>query len=250
MTMQPIRIAAALILLPAMLSAHPAAVTRFEVAAIKPTPPEQWSDPSGGTSGNGRYNMHNRTLRDYIWRAYFVTSDRVVGGPVWLGCDRFDIEANAEQPVDDDALMAMLRTLLEERFNLKIHREKRPGHALVLRVAKDGPKVARGGAGAPKYYNAHDHLDAANLPVIELVRILSRDLKLPVMDETGLEGAFTFTLHWNPDRADAAGPDDAPVVLRSEISRAMAAQLGLMLEHRQIRLDTVVIDRAEKPSAN
>src|SRR5258707_3985428 len=98
MPMQPIRIATALILLPAMLSAQPAAVTRFEVAAIKPTPPEQWSDPSGGTSGNGRYNMHNRTLKDYIWRAYFVTLDRVVGGPPRLDSDCFDIVAQAQTP--------------------------------------------------------------------------------------------------------------------------------------------------------
>jgi uncharacterized protein (TIGR03435 family) len=247
--MEPIHIAA-LILLPATLSAQPAPVARFEVAAIKPTPPEQWSDPSGGTSGNGRYNIHNRTLKDYIWRAYIVIPDRVVGGPVWLDSDRFDIQAKAEQPVDDDALMAMLRTLLEERFKLQIHREKRPGDALVLKVAKDGPKFASGDGGAPKYNNAHDHLDAANLPVSELVRILSRNLKLPVLDETALDGAFTFTLRWDPDRADAAGPDDAPAVLRSEVSRAMAAQLGLLLEHRRTPLDVLVIDRAEKPSAN
>jgi uncharacterized protein (TIGR03435 family) len=241
------RTAGILALLATTLSAQHA---RFEVAAIKPTPPEQWSDPSGATSANGRYTAHNRTLKDYIWRAYLVTPDRVVGGPAWLDSDRFDIEAKAEQPVGDDALMAMLCILLEERFNLKIHREKRLGDALVLRVAKDGPKLARGEPDAAKYNNAHDHLDAANLPLSELVRILSHDLKLPVVDETGLEGAFTFTLRWNPDRADAAGPDDAAAVLRSEISRAMAAQLGLLLEHRRTPLDTVVIDRADKPSAN
>jgi uncharacterized protein (TIGR03435 family) len=248
--MQPIRIAAVLILLPVTLSAQPVAITRFEVAAIKPTPPERWGDPSGGISGNGRYSMHNRTLKDYIWRAYFVAPERVVGGPAWLDSDRFDIEAKADQPVGDDALMDMLRTLLEERFNLKIHREKRSGEALVLRVTKDGPKLARGNAGTPKYNNAHDHLEATNLPMSQLVRILSHDLKLPTVDETGLEGAFTFTLRWNPDRADAAGPDDAPAVLRSEISRAMAAQLGLVLEHRRTPLEVVVIDRADKPSAN
>jgi uncharacterized protein (TIGR03435 family) len=249
--MQTIRTAAALALLVTALTAQPDAVLRFEVAAIKPTPPEQWSGPSGGTAGKGRYAMHNRTLKDYIWRAWLTVPERVAGGPAWVESERFDIEAKSEQPVDDDrVLMAMLRTLLEERFNLKVHIESRPGDSLVLTVAKGGPKLGPGSEGAPRYNNLHDTLDATNLPMSELASILSRNLRLPVADQTGLAGGFSFSLRWNPGPADLAEPQDVAAILRSEVGRAMAAQLGLQLEHRRTSVEILVIDHADQPSAN
>jgi uncharacterized protein (TIGR03435 family) len=234
-------------LLLATLSAQP----RFEVAAIKPTPPDEIRGPSGGTEGKGRYSMHNRTLKDYIWRAWLVIPDRVDGGPAWVDSDRWDIEAKAEQPIDDDeVLMAMLRTLLQDRFKLKVHWETRPGESLILSVAKGGPKLVSGGSDAHGYKNLHARLEATNLPISDLVSILSRNLRLPVVDQTGLTGGFTFTLQWDPGPADVATPEDAPAVLRSEVAKAMAAQLGLRLEHRRAPVEFLVIDRADPPTAN
>src|SRR5262249_38670113 len=126
---------------------------------IKPTPPDEIREPSGGTSGNDRYRIHNRTLKDYIWRAWLVVPERVVGGPVWLDTDRWNIEAKAAHPAEnDDAMMAMLRTLREERFHLKLHRETRTAESLFLKVAKDGPKLGPAIPGEAHYHNAHNSL--------------------------------------------------------------------------------------------
>jgi uncharacterized protein (TIGR03435 family) len=87
----------------------------------------------------------NKSLKDYIWRAYLVQPDNVVGGPPWIDSERFDINAKVEQPIDDDeVLMAILRTLLEERFQLKLHRESRIGESLILGFTKNGPTLQPG----------------------------------------------------------------------------------------------------------
>ena len=82
----------------------------------------------------------------------------------------------------------------------------------------------------------------------EFADILSRNLNLPVVDRTGLTGAFNFALHWNPDNAHALQHDEAAAELRSEMSTAIARQLGLSLRPRKMLVEILVIDHAEKPS--
>lgn len=76
---------------------------------------------------------------------------------------------------------------------------------------------------------------------------LSRDLNLPVIDRTGLVGAFSLTLRWNPDYADSLPRDEGLAQLRSEMSRAIAQQMGLTLKFRKMPVAILVVDHAEKP---
>src|SRR5215475_7859973 len=73
------------------------------------------------------------------------TSTAVVGGPDWRNQTAYAIEAQSQQPATQLQCQAMLRTLLEDRFGLKIHREAGEGdiYALVLDRSdgKLGPKV-------------------------------------------------------------------------------------------------------------
>jgi len=96
----------------------------------------------------------------------------------------------------------------------------------------------------------HDHLEAKKITMGEFAEILSRNLNLPVLNRTGLTGAFSFTLHWNPDDAGALQHEDAAAALRSEMSAAIARQLGLALTPRKMAVEMLVIDDAEKPSEN
>src|SRR5712691_6728246 len=96
---------------------------RFEVASVKPTSADQLNGPSGGKSSRGRLTMSNVTLKRCIMGAFGVGPNQILGGPDWLDSDRYENVAKAEQPVGDDGvLMAMLQTLLAERFKLAIHR--------------------------------------------------------------------------------------------------------------------------------
>jgi uncharacterized protein (TIGR03435 family) len=82
--------------------------------------------------------MTNVTLKRCIMGACGVGPNQIFGGPQRLDSDHYEIVAKAEQPVDDDGvLMAMLQTLLAERFKLVIHRETKAVQALVLEVAKN-----------------------------------------------------------------------------------------------------------------
>jgi uncharacterized protein (TIGR03435 family) len=233
------------------LQAQPAPPPRFEVAAIKPTPPNLTHGPSGGTEGKGRYHMHNRTLKDYIWRAYLVTPDQVLDGPPWVDSDRFDINAKSESPTDDDKVfMGMLRTLLEERFHLKLHREARMGEAVFLEAGKGGSKLQAANEGRTAYNNMHGNLTATRITMSQFAEIISHDLKLPVEDRTGLAGAFTFNLRWNADAPTIDNPEDTRSFLTSEFSKAATQQLGLTLKVRRMPVEVLVIDGADKPTDN
>jgi uncharacterized protein (TIGR03435 family) len=227
-----------------------AQTARFEVAAIRPSNSDEMNGPSGIETRRGLVRGTNVTLKRTIASAYGIGEYRVFGGPGWVESDRFQITAKADQPVGDDALDEMLKTLLAERFNLQLHRESRPGEALVLGIAKSGPKLHPAGDARLAYNNGHGHLEATSVPMSKLVEILSRDLKMLVVDRTGLTGAYNFTLQWNAGRPRIADPDDAAADLRFEMSTAISEQLGLTLKPQQVPVEMLVIDHAEKPSEN
>ena len=175
--------------------------------------------------------------------AYALGPNQIAGGPAWLDSDRFEILAKAEQPVDNDlVLMRMLQTLLAERFQLMVHRETRTIPALVLEVAKNGPKLEKAEGKEASTNNGRGLIDARTITMRRFAEVLSRQMDLPVIDGTGLPGAFDLKLEWAPPNAK---PDSGPSVFA-----ALQEQLGLRLESRKMPIEILVIDRAEKPSEN
>jgi uncharacterized protein (TIGR03435 family) len=144
--------------------------------------------------------------------------------------------------------MAMLQAALADRFKLVFHRELRMGQTMVLEVAQKAPKLEPASNARASWNNMHDHLQATKITMGEFAEILSRNLDLPVVDRTGLTGAFDFTLRWNPDEADALPRDEALATLRSEVSAQIAKQLALTLKYRKLPIEMLVIDHASKPS--
>ena len=132
------------------LASHPAAQSAagpsFEVASVKPSNPDA-ADPLGLPRTlpptPGRFTILNAPLRFLVLRAYGPLFDfQIIGGPDWQRSRRFDLQAKAENAAADmDAMLPMLRTLLEERFQLKVHTETRemPIHGLV--VARDDGRL-------------------------------------------------------------------------------------------------------------
>jgi uncharacterized protein (TIGR03435 family) len=223
---------------------------RFEVAAIRPSNFKELGGPSGIETRRGLVRANNVTLKRTIAGAYGIGEYRILGGPAWAESDRFQIAAKADQPVGDELLNAMLQTLLAERFNLKLHRESRTGETFLLGIGKSGLKLQPASDAPLSYNNGHGHLEATGVTMREFVEILSRDLSLPVVDRTGLTGAYNFTLRWNADRPRIADSDDAAADRRFEMSTAIAEQLGLKLKSQRMPIEMLVIDHAEKPSEN
>src|ERR1041385_7699053 len=156
----------------------------FEVASIKPSLAEAGS--SGWHTNQGLMRMNNQTLRQLISIAYSVSDAQIAGGPKWLAADRFDITAKPPKPDSEPEYRLMLRSLLIERFKLTVHRETRqfPGYSLV--VAKGGHKMAKAEVPGSSTKGGLGKINATGASMPKLAELLTRTLRLPVVDATGI----------------------------------------------------------------
>lgn len=211
----------------------------FETATIKPS-----NDAPGHSDLHiraSRIAATGETLKDLVAIAYQVKDAQVTGGPAWADIERYDINAEsngAGQP----QLLLMLQTLLADRFQLAFHHEERIMPAYAMTVVESGLKIQPAEAsGDPHSEGSKGSYTAEGVTMAKLADTLSRDLKTPVKDLTGVSGRYTFKVEWstegNVDSQDA-------------MFNAFERQLGVKFELRNMPIDTIVIDRAEKPSEN
>lgn len=131
----------------------PAAAARpeFEVASVRPSAPLDMAKlqaqvasgkmPRMGEHVDGLLAEYNYlSIKDLMQIAYKVKPYQITG-PDWLGTLRFDISARMPEGSKKDDAAKMLRTLLDERFQLKLHRETQEHPVFALVVSKDGPKL-------------------------------------------------------------------------------------------------------------
>lgn len=118
----------------------------FEVATIKISNPIKSTNPNDAEWGLGTRGNHfwsnNATVIDLVSFAYEVHAKQIAGGPLWCRTDRFDVEGvpNFEGKPVRAQLQTMLRKLLEDRFQLKVHTEKQELSVYALVVTGDGVK--------------------------------------------------------------------------------------------------------------
>jgi uncharacterized protein (TIGR03435 family) len=131
-------------------SPSPATPT-FEVVSIKPTAPTNFGLRGGGPRGD-RFSVSGLALKELVQMAYGRANSNgapfgqipVIGGPSWLDSDRFDVQAKADcggGVISREQLQLMVRSMLEDRFQLKAHIETRELPVYDLVVGKDGPKL-------------------------------------------------------------------------------------------------------------
>jgi uncharacterized protein (TIGR03435 family) len=270
------------------------APTEFEVADVKPTP----SDFQGirfNVLPSGQLNLQGVNLKLVMTVAWSISDDMLIGAPKWLDQDRFDIIAKAPRsaiiegggpngpPIDFDALMVMLKSLLVERFKLAAHMEERPISAYNLMAAKPKLKPADPtgrikcdeGPGA----DGKDPRDAKpilgrlitcqNMTMARFADMLQSlapgYIHAPVLDATGLDGAWDFTFNFSTmgqlqGRDGGGRGGDAPAPRNDAASDpngalslldALPKQLGLKLEMTKRPVQVLVIDHIEqKPTDN
>jgi len=236
------------ILLIAALDAQPAG-PRFEVASIKLSNAGPNSS-SGIRTGENRLDASNVTLKRCIIGAWSVGPQQVAGGPDWIDTDRFEINAKADRAVNDATFMLMLRDLLADRFQLALHRETRTQAVYVLEVVKTGPKLEKAEPGEASTSTAGDNtgvaMDARRVDMDSFARSLARETELTVVNKTGLQGTYNFKVHWVRDSARRNDPS----IEGASLFTAIQEQLGLRLRSEKAPVEVLVIDRAERPSAN
>ena len=187
----------------ALLAQQTAAPPAFEVADIKPSDPAARMPGKGRMLPGGRIEVPTITLRELIVFAYNVQENMISGGPKWAGSDRFDLVAKAPENTPMPAMQAMMQTLLAERFKLVFHREEKVMPAYVLTVGKREPKYHEGSGGRQtcnwtRLDSGLMRRECQNMTMPELARQPPGwggiGINLPVVDETGLMGAYDFHL--------------------------------------------------------
>ena len=234
----------------------------FEVATIKPVDPDAKAGRYIVMQGNNRFVEKAYTLKLLIAAAYDLNPRTISGGPGWIESDHYDIVAvtpGEVRPTHDEQ-MSMLRNLLTERFKLTFHREQKVFSIYELEIAKNGPKLKESGAPADEppqlistVYPQRIVMPARNATMSDLARLMQRAiLDRPVVDKTGLTGRYDFDLEWAPDETQFGG--EVPVASADAPSlplfSAIQQQLGLRLEATRGPIAALVVDRAERPSAN
>src|SRR5262245_13431546 len=233
----------------------------------------------GNGSGGGRFGP----LKILIGLACQVEQFQISGGPRWIESDRFDVVGKAEGAhADFNQLKAMLRSLLEDRFKLKVHLESKESSVYAMTVAKGGPRMSlsadqtspdvngptRQGAGPNR---GVIRVGVGNLvgnasTMSRLANVLSQRLDRLVVDNTNLTGRFDVRLQWAPSPGENVfDPNGARLATEiidmrgrslpldpagPSIFSAIQEQLGLRLESSRDLVDMLVIDHAEQPSEN
>jgi uncharacterized protein (TIGR03435 family) len=236
----------------------------FEAASIKLTDAKNGASHSHENSDPGMLRS-SMTLKSYIMAAYGVRDFQVLGGPNWMDASTYEIVAKLESPTDpppnvgshqrpgaeENHLYLALQSLLADRFQLKFHREIKEMPAYALAVAKNGfklkPASETEGCGTDSTGIANGKkLIATCVGMDRFVTFLARQMRLPVADETHIQGLYSFHLEWGPDDLKATGsPEDLP-----PLTAVIERQLGLKLESKKVPTDIIVVDSAERPSEN
>jgi uncharacterized protein (TIGR03435 family) len=236
-------------------SAKPAAAgpLAFEVASIK------LHDPALPGSmfhflPSGAFRVEGATLRSIIMRVYKLRGGQIVG-PDWIGKDRFDVNAKAEQPSSLNGLREMVQTMLANRFKLQFHHETKTMNLLVLLVDKPGKlKASEGG----------DPYEMATIQAIGPLKFKGVRASMPdlcsfiagwtdrpvVLDKTGIEGYYDFTFTFKPEDGLFKLPPGVETPDYPDLYQAVKEQLGLKLESQKGPVEMFVIDHAEKPKEN
>jgi uncharacterized protein (TIGR03435 family) len=202
------------------LTATPASAPtpEIEAATIKPVKEPSPNNMHDSTVGR-RLTMRYTTLRDLMMMAYEVDPRQIVDGPAWVATDEYDIDLVVPEGVQvNQCEEAVLAELMADRFQLKFHRQQRMMAVYVLEVAKGGPKLKAAGANSVENSQC-EHLGVcsfhkrtlANFARFMQFVVLDR----PVVDKTGIDGEFDFTLRWTPDESQFNG-------MKEKIHRAQA----------------------------
>ena len=223
----------------------------FEVASVKPVAPFAREPIDIRILPNG-VKITNLTLQNVVLQAFGVKRYQLSGGPEWMDSDRFDITAKVSREVPSSEILAMLRALLADRFELKTHRESREGNVFMLVVARGGPKLKESTAtesrvslfrNTPVDQPGVSYTIAGQKASMEIFasRLAEMEIGRPVLDRTGLRSEYDFKLTYaTNDDPDVSAP----------VYTAIQEQLGLKLEAGKGPIDMLFIDHAVKPSAN
>ena len=286
--MHIIRYALASLLLASVVSAQDRPT--FEVASIRPTAPDQNDVVVGVRITGAQLRISRWPLKEYLSMAYRIRPQQI-SGPDSLSA-LWDISATIPAGVSQDKVPEMLQALVADRFQMKAHMEKKDFPVYALEIGKEGLKIkeatlAPAAAGAPAATNvqgtggnnvvtlngddgssftlANNRVEVRRMTMERFANLVTRFLDRPVIDFTGLKGAYDLTL-------DIAPEDHTAMMVRAAVSQGVQLppqalqamnlgslnplkpgmeKAGFRLDARNAPLDVLVVDSiAKSPTEN
>jgi len=216
---------------------------QFEVASVKPFAPGQRQVTAGLHFDGALMRGIGLSLRDYLATAYRFKAT-LISGPDWTASDRFDISATLPEGASRAQVPEMLQALLADRFQVKLHHEKKEFPIFALVPAKGPLKLkevppdpnadpvndepvgmanvatiafvenvvsvqyARGAS----FSVGNNRIEVRKLPLWVFCRNLERYSDRQIVDMTGLTGAYDFTIDVTPE-------DYQAMMIRSAVLR-------------------------------
>ena len=244
----------------------------FDAAVVKRSDPRTSSAVVPGVPlPGGRWSAQRATLASILQFTYEIPVSRIVGLPDWARTERYDIAAKAKTNVAQSELRNMAKTLLAERFGLRIRIDKRDG--IIYAILRKDEREPLGSGLRQSSCDANEALRSAQAtgakavnpcggetisalaggalrlqlrgrPLSNLVTISGTraDFDSPLEDRTGLTGTFDIDLEFQP------GPfqvDSASAY--AWFGTALEEQLGLKIERRNEFVDVLVIEALQRP---
>jgi uncharacterized protein (TIGR03435 family) len=210
---------------------------------------------------NGEVEILSATLRGLVAIAYDQEDRRIAPTPKWMAEDRFDVIAKTDRAVPYDAIRVMLQNLLVERLNIAVHTEDQTLPVYVLLAGKK-PKLKESDGTARSDCKVittavRPTWGCQNTTMAQFTELLPRIanayIRPPLLDETGLAGAYDFELSWTPKRllpgASGIGAADTSAATPTadlSVFEALDQQLGLKAEEQKRPVPLLVIDRANQ----
>jgi bla regulator protein blaR1 len=256
----------------------------FDVASIKRNTSDTFVPiRTNPNVSKGEIRLVRVPARLLVLRAFplELSPPQILGLPGWADSEYFDVSAKGPSEVSGDDVQQMWRTLLADRMQLAAHYEmrERPTYDLVFaqsdRSLGAGLKpstldcstqdtsarprdlasmkafvMSRCGASFTDPADSTFYAGALQFSdLVESLRLLAvlSEADRPIIDKTGLSGAFQVTLRARRGSRlpTIVSPDDPP-----SIFTALPEQLGLKLQPSTTRIQVLVIDRVERPSEN
>jgi uncharacterized protein (TIGR03435 family) len=272
---------------PHLATSRPTERPRFDAASIKPCDPDAAQPGGRGGKISARFRRNCVTIKTLIQDAYIRFADgksgnpmltpltKIEGGPAWINSDQYTIEAEPREATTG-AMMSgpMTQMLLEDRLQLRVHRETRDGPIYQLTVAKGGSKLSPAKQGPcvrsdfadsdfpyfdpppemanmqcsffltfPKQPNMI--MTARNASMVGLAAVLTRTVDRLVVDKTGITENVDFKMVYS-----SANESHSNEFEQAPIFTAIQQQLGLKLEPARGPRDYLVIDSISRPSSN
>jgi uncharacterized protein (TIGR03435 family) len=229
---------------------------KFEVASIKPSDPNAQGRQVGWV-GPGRFAARNVSVRSLLLLGYSISDFQIADLPGWVNTQGFDIDAKSDYPAKGAELVPLVKALLIDRFRLKAHIESKEHSVYELAVSKGGPKLRQvEGNAIPQQASGSTSgsIVGPGMSMQKLASALTYRLGRVVVDRTDLSGNYDVNLEWTPDpnvaTAWGASPGTTTDPAGPSIFTALREQLGLEVKPSKGRIEILVVDSIEKPTAN